>query len=281
MRIAIFGNKTSTKELIVYLAENNIRLKALIIFKVEKSGEKAISGYSPSLRNITKEKDIELIEVDDYSLKSEELQKKIIDERFDLGLVTGWQRLIPLNVLKSFSLGVFGWHGSFLKFPNGRGRSPLNWSVRLGATEIYHNFFQYDEGADTGGLYETYRFAIERSDYISDVQAKALSHMKISALKLIQNCLSDTPIRLLKQPKGVAIEFPKITPTDGLLQPSHHSVDQALNIIRSSSRPFPGAFLEIEGRKIVVWRASIDKELSAETIKIEFMDGPLFLIDYE
>jgi len=282
MRVAVFGNKTSTKELIVYLAEKNMPIKALITFKAGKSEENAISGYSLSLRNIAQEKGIELIEVDDYSLKSEELQKKIIDQKFDLGLVTGWQRLIPLNILKSFSFGVFGWHGSFLKFPNGRGRSPLNWSLRLGEKVIYHNFFQYDEGADTGGLYETYKFAIEPSDYISDVQGKALSHMKTSALKLIQNYLCDKPMKLLQQPKGVAIEFPKINPTDGLLQPTCHTVDQALNIIRSSSRPFPGAFLGEKGcKKIIVWRASKDADSHSKTKRIDFIDGPLFLTDYE
>ena len=281
MRIAIFGNKTSTEDLIVYLAEKNIPLTALITFQAGKSGEKAIAGYSSKLKYVANEKNIKLIEVNDYALKSKEVKNKIINEKFELGLVTGWQRLIPLDILKSFSIGVFGWHGSFVRFPNGRGRSPLNWSIRLGASKIYHNFFKYDEGADTGGLYETFEFAIDQSDYISDVQAKALSHMKVSAFKLIQNCLSDNPIRLLKQPSGVSIEFPKITPADGLLQPGCHTVDQALNIIRSSSRPFPGAFLEINGKKIVVWRASADKDSNIEAKRIEFVDGPLFLTDYE
>ena len=60
---------------------------------------------------------------------------------FDIGLCTSWQRIIPKDVLSCFRFGVFGWHGSGFEFPNGRGRSPINWSIRLGLNSIFHNCF--------------------------------------------------------------------------------------------------------------------------------------------
>lgn len=281
MKIAIFGNKTSTEELVHHLVRNHIEIDALIFFQAKSEEIKNISGFSSALKKTALSYRIPTIEVDDYALKRVELQKEIIGRNFDLGIVAGWQRLIPTVVLESFSIGVFGWHGSFLQFPNGRGRSPLNWSVRLGAHEIYHNLFKYASGADTGDVYETHRFDIEPCDYIADVQSKAIAHIKNSSIRLIKDCISSRQIKFYKQPGGVAVDLPKITPYDGRLEPDKHTARQALNIIRSASHPFPGAFLEHDGSKIVVWRASLDENSVAKSKPITFVDGVLYLTHYE
>lgn len=281
MKIAIFGNKTSTEKLIHYLVENHIQIQALIVYQAKSEDVINISGFSSALNKTATKNKIPLIEVDEYALNSDESQEKIIGGNFDLGIVTGWQRLIPTSVLQSFSIGVFGWHGSFLQFPNGRGRSPLNWSIRLGQNEIYHNLFKYDGGADTGDVYETVRFSIEPCDYIADLQSKALAHIKSSSLRLIKDCISSRPLNLSKQANGVAINFPKITPYDGRLQPNRHSAREALNIIRSASHPFPGAFLESDGCKIIVWRASLDERPDINSKPIMFCDGVVYFTSYE
>jgi|SaaInlStandDraft_1057018.scaffolds.fasta_scaffold53755_2 methionyl-tRNA formyltransferase len=280
MKIAIFGNKTTTEALVEHLIENKVSIFALVIFRVSTSGSKSIAGYSAGLKDLARLNRIQLIEVDDYALKSLSDQEKIISQRFDLGIVTGWQRLIPVTVLKTFSIGVFGWHGSFLKFPNGRGRSPYNWSIRLGAERIFHNLFMYASAADAGEVFETVEFSIAPDDYISDVQAKALSHMKSSSLRLVEACLSDSPIKLLAQPEEVSVHFPKISPKDGKLQPNRHTAEHAINIIRSASHPFSGAYFEGTVRKITVWRASLIDDANSKTIRVDFIDRPVFFIDY-
>ena len=105
--------------------------------------------------------------------------------KFDIGICTGWQRLIKADILNSFSLGIFGWHGSMFEFPNGRGRSPLNWSIRLGGRKVYHNLFKYDVGADDGAVFDTKILSIRDSDYIEDLQNKAIKHICESAHALI------------------------------------------------------------------------------------------------
>ncbi len=281
MKIAVFGNKITTKHLLNYLLLNEVNISALITFKANPLEANSISGYSSELKIIATKNEINLIEVNDYSLRSDETQKEILDQHFDLGLVTGWQRLIPPGILKSFSLGVFGWHGSFMKFPNGRGRSPLNWSIRLGADRIYHNFFKYDEGADTGGIYDIGEFSIEPSDYIADLQLKALEHMKTSSLRLVKDYSEGKSVTLLNQPDGIGVIFPKLTPDDGRLQPKAQTSLQAINIIRASSHPFPGAFLEEKGKKIIIWRASLTKDIEEKLEQINFIDGPIFLQEFE
>lgn len=281
MRIAIFGNKSSTEELILHLIAKERAPAAVITVRPGDVLARNISGYSSRLVEIAQQNGIKVLQVNDYSLKSSDFLDLVREEEFDLGIVTGWQRLIPKAVLQSFAIGVFGWHGSCFPFPNGRGRSPLNWSIRLGGNRIYHNFFRYDEGADTGRLYETFEFSIEPEDYIQDLQLKALAHIKSSSFKLIHELEENGSVDLAPQPAGVAVEFPKITPEDGRLQQDRHTVEQAINIIRASSRPFPGAFVYVDGVKIVIWRAEVLQDESSELPRIDFTDGVIVLTDYE
>ena len=169
---------------------------------------------------------------------------------FDIGICTGWQRLIDEAILNTFSHGVFGWHGSGFEFPNGRGRSPLNWSVRLGLNKIYHNCFKYNSGADQGAIFETRVFSIEETDYISDVIKKASEHIKDSTISLKD--AMNNQICLLDQPNMPRYLF-RSSPKRWAL-PKTHSVETAINITRSCSNPFPGAYIESDIEKFRIWK---------------------------
>ena len=257
MRIGLFGNKFTTVELLTYLVGKGVSIASIITLDSKSKRDIDIAGESHDIGEVAQDNGVEVIYVTSYTLSDLSDRERIRKANLNIGLVTGWQRIIPPEVLSFFSLGVFGWHGSFLNFPNGRGRSPLNWSIRLGADRIYHNFFQYDAGVDTGPIFDTRMFFIEPSDYISDLQKKALDHMKDSSYRLIQSCGArhDVTSMLRPQTGEVSVSFPKITPADSELFPMIHSVDHALNIIRSTSRPFSGAFINENGQKLVNWRA--------------------------
>ena len=100
-------------------------------------------------------------------------------------------------------------------------------------------------------------------------------------------------ICLTSQPDSVFLEFPKLTEQDGLLQPKLMERDQARNIVRSCSKPFPGAFVNFRGEKFMrIWRmqriediGSVDAgallySASAKPI-LGFTDGLMAITDYE
>ena len=228
-----------------------------------------------------------------YSLNNEESLNFFSTEKFDLGICLGWQRLIPSEILETFCNGVFGWHGSLFKFPNGRGRSPINWSIRLGANKIYLNFFRYDAQADNGALYETIDVNIEPNEYVSDVQRKVLNVQKKGFLRLISS-IRNQDLVLKEQPVGPFIVFPKLTEGSGLIEVGKISRNEALDIVRSCSHPFPGAFVVSDSTefKLRVWRARlsessnhmIDKyelKKSNSGFLIRFCDGLIEVDDYE
>ena len=104
----------------------------------------------------TKKNKIECFGIDDYTLNSEDFDNM----KFDLGIVYGWQRLIPQKVLDKFNIGVFGFHASPLGLPACKGRSPLNWSIIEGRDKTFNHFFKYNEKVDDGHIYSITKFEI-------------------------------------------------------------------------------------------------------------------------
>lgn len=265
MKICVFGNKKSTLFLLTNLLKNNYTDLTLITLNQKSKKNIEISGLEKNLDLFCNNNKVNLYKSKSYSLK------KIIDNnhfkknRYDIGFSAGWQRIIPLEILNTFKYGVYGWHGSGFKLPNGRGRSPINWSIRLGQKKIYHNFFKYDEEADSGGIFETKIIYIKSSDYISDIQDKALEHIKDSSIRLIKKAKLNS-IKLQKQANYPSIIFPALNELSGQLYPCDLNANEALNIIRSCSKPFPGAYIVLNKRKIKIWKAE------KKSFKIKYRD---------
>ena len=262
MKICVFGNKSATSELLKHLTSNNTRPHTLATLSKESFGKIEISGSDVNICSQAESLGINVYTTDSYGLKNAHDHNFFTKQAFDLGICTGWQRLIPKEILGTFKLGVFGWHGSGFNLPNGRGRSPLNWTIRLGLKEVFHNCFKYAEDADTGHIYETLRFDINEDDYIADVLEKAKAHIKGSSLRLIRDA-TNGEITLSRQGNYPAIAFPALNEASGKIDPSVFLAKDVINIIRSCSSPFPGSYLYVQDNntKIRIWKAEINEDI--------------------
>ena len=295
MKICVFGSKKSTIRLLNYLTKNKINVDTLVVLDPRKSSSVRISGHDSKITISAEDLGINCFFAETYSLKSDMDKNFFRTKSFDLGLCTSWQRIIPKDVLSCFRFGVFGWHGSGYEFPNGRGRSPINWSIRLGLDMIFHNCFRYSDGVDDGDIYETSKLIIQNDDYIEDVQEKAIEHICGSAIRLIAD-IRDNKLKLTKQVNHPFISFPALNEKSGQLYPSHLSVNNAKNIVRSCSHPFPGAYVTLSeyDARIRIWKTEILAN-TPKQIKVEkgclffsdkepfigFFDGVMKLTDYE
>ncbi|MEX0383610.1 hypothetical protein [Spiribacter pallidus] len=254
MKVCIFGNKSTTKELAEHLINKGVDIDCLVCLESGAMARATISGSFEGMRQWAIEKGISVYSPSSYSLRSERDQEFFSKERFDLGLCTGWQRIIPLEILESFKIGVFGWHGSGFQFPNGRGRSPLNWTIRLGLTSVFHNCFRYSAYADAGHVFETEKIAVHPEDYIADLQAKAVVHIKESSTRLL-SAIQREDLVLSPQPPHPIIELPALDESSGEIFPAAMTSKAIVDLVRSCSRPFPGAFIKSKKGSIRVWRA--------------------------
>tara|TARA_Y100000590_G_C15371804_1_gene882841 strand:+ start:258 stop:641 length:384 start_codon:yes stop_codon:yes gene_type:complete len=126
MRITIFGCKDTTlhvsRSLIVEGAEID-----LVTISPQKAEMNLVAGYEDlsKYRNLFRS----IYTAREYSLKSASDHQHFRSRDQSVGFAVRWQRLIPREVLETFSSGVFGMHGSARDLPYGRGRSPLNWAL--------------------------------------------------------------------------------------------------------------------------------------------------------
>ena len=279
MKLVLFGNKSTTKLLLEHLILKNYKPHTLVTLDQNLLEKSNIAGAEKSLIDFALENSINIYKPNSYSLSDKKDLDFFIQNNFDIGLCTGWQRLIPDKILESTNFGIFGWHGSGFEFPNGRGRSPLNWSIRIGLKSIFHNCFQYSAGVDDGKIFETKEIEIKNNEYIDEVISKALTHIKESAIKLLED-VSKNNLILREQYDHAFLSFPKLSEKDGILVPSMSS-QYALNIVRSCSRPFPGAFvIDPNNAKIRIWSMkSCENEFSEGEFKsfIFFRSNVLYL----
>jgi methionyl-tRNA formyltransferase len=181
----------------------------------------------------------------------------------DLLLVLGWYYMVPGKVRDSVPLGCVGIHASLL--PKYRGGAPIPWAIINGDTETGVSFFYADDGVDSGDIISQIAFDIEENDTCATVYEKAT----LASIKILQEYIpriaAGTAPRVA-QDETQATYFPQRKPEDGLIDWSWNA-KRVRNFIRAQTRPYPGAFTFIEGKKVVIWDADINESGEESTNK--------------
>jgi len=254
-KIAVFGCKHTTLDLIKSLLNNHINIDYCISITQEKAEEQKVAGFL-NLKPILEELKIKTIYCEKYNLDSDYDRENISSLSLDLILCIGWQRLIPKWLLDQLSIGAFGMHGSNKPLPHGRGRSPMNWSIIQNKDIFFTHLFQYLPGVDDGPVIGFQKFDINKWDDSHSL------HLK-NTIAMSKLCIEFIPLLI----KGKAKKFPQhnISPTyfpkrseeDGIIY-WEDSVLDIYNLIRAVTKPFPGAYSYINNEinnKIIIWKA--------------------------
>lgn len=254
--VTIFGNHKSTYALIDSLVRDGLAPDLLVTLGHAAREKVAIASGDHDLADRCRKRGIHVHECSGYRLTADGDRAFFAENNFGIGVCTDWQQLIPAHVLDVFEGGIFGFHGSLMAFPNGRGRSPFNWSIRLGGKSVLHNCFRYTEGADDGGVFSTTEIPVGSDEPIAVLQFKALMDSRITIRRLLQTH-RDGRVDLVPQPEGASVWLPKLTPEDSRLQFEAMGIEAMIDIVRASSRPFAGAYaIGRDGAEVRIWRAS-------------------------
>ncbi|MBO9536960.1 formyltransferase family protein [Herbaspirillum sp.] len=217
----------------------------------EQAAQANVSGYY-DYRPLAQSLGIPVYIPETYGLTSEADLGFFAQQRFDLLIQGGWQRLFPEKVLATLGIGALGLHGSADKLPKGRGRSPLNWSLIEGKSRFLMHLFMIKPGADDGDVISIVDFDITEFDDIETLYFK----YDLSYRKLL---LDNLPSVLAGQHKtipqlGQPSYYPKRTPADGEIHWETMDVATIYNFVRAQTRPYPGAFAIIQGKRTQIWK---------------------------
>ncbi|TAN66056.1 MAG: hypothetical protein EPN20_07345 [Magnetospirillum sp.] len=223
-----------------------------IIGLSERPPSDAISGYI-SMRPLAERLGVDFVVVDGYSLTGVEDRRRLEALDIDLLLVCGWQRLVPEWLIRHCRVGTVGTHGSSAGISGGRGRSPQNWALMLGAARFSISIFFIDAGIDSGPVIATRTFPYEPWDDIASSYVKAT----LLTAEMVAAAWADGSLavnRAIAQ-NGDTFFLPQRKPEDGGIDWSR-SATEVSRFIAALSRPYPGAFTVLDGGgRLIIWRA--------------------------
>jgi len=254
VKVCLFGCK-STSELLGRHIHELFGLHSVVTISVYK-GEKAFVADFKDFAPWCAENGVRLRYADRYDQKSEADLAFFQKEKFDIGFVNGWQRLLPDDILSTFRIGVFGMHGSAANLPIGRGRSPMNWSLIEGRLIFYTNMFRYKAGVDDGDVLDTIAFSINDHDTAETLHYKNTLAM-VAMIKRNAARFASNDLEYQVQDNNLTpTYYPKRTPDDSLIDWTA-PIDNIERFIRAVAPPFNGAFTFHCDTRISILRAAI------------------------
>lgn len=228
-------------------------------------------------------------------LKDPEFLEELRSLQADLQVVVAF-RMLPQVVWNMPRMGTINVHGSLL--PQYRGAAPINWAVINGENETGVTTFKLKQEIDTGDILLQEKFPIGENETAGEVHDKMKTigaALLVKTVKgLVEGTLKETPQASIVNSQ-LSIGNPRHSESHSPFT-IHHSplkhapkiftetckidftktVDEVHNLIRGLS-PFPGAFTELNGRMLKIYRS--EKEIKPVTITAGFheTDGKTFL----
>ncbi|MBT3666902.1 MAG: methionyl-tRNA formyltransferase [Opitutae bacterium] len=188
-------------------------------------------------------------------INSSEAVHEIQSYQPDFIFCIGWSQILSRNVLEIPKKGCVGFHPSPL--PQNRGRAVIPWTILQGRSETAGSLFWLDEGVDSGEIIMQHPIELDYGETAStlyDKQVLGLENMLNEVLPL----LKDGRLPRAVQNHGTATYCSKRTRSDGFINWELPALD-IWNLIRATSKPYPGAFSLYEGSEIIIWEADLIK----------------------
>jgi len=247
-RILFFGYSEVGYECLDLLLERGDNVVALITH-ADNPTEK-IWFKTPAVA--ARAKDVPMFTPD--SLSTQEFREKMAEFRPDLILSAYYRNMIGTKILSMASLGAFNIHGSLL--PRFRGRAPINWAIIKGEKRIGMTLHRMVKAPDAGAIVDQEGVDIGSRDTAEQAFRKVLPCARAVLARQIGPLLAgrakETP-----QDESKATYFGGRTPDDGRIL-WHWSTACVFNLIRAVTDPYPGAFTEVGGSRLMVWWAEPD-----------------------
>ncbi|MBS3121393.1 methionyl-tRNA formyltransferase [Candidatus Woesearchaeota archaeon] len=172
----------------------------------------------------------------------------------DLIIMCGWRQIVDKEIINLPKEGFIGFHPTLL--PIGRGPAPIINTLLNEFKESGLTMFYVTEGLDNGDIIGQEKFVIYEEDHAQEVYNKVI----LAGRKLIQKYL---PL-LIKgkaqrnlQDESKATFFEKLSLKDNEIDLNKESLEIIYKKIRAFSKPYKGAYIKRNGKKLIIWSAEL------------------------
>lgn len=282
MNILFMGGHELGAKTLEHLINNNINVVGVVVSKNDNDWYRGVDeiAYKFNL-NLYEEKNI----------NDQNFLNKIKSLNLDLIVCVNFDQILKKDIINLPTIGCINTHASLL--PKYRGRAPLNWAMINGEKYSGVTVHFIDEGIDTGDIILQEKIKIDEDDYICDLLNKVKNIYPKIVLNAIR-ALESSNLNLIKPDLSKGFYVNKRTQDDGEIDFSKPSKD-ILNFIKAISKPYPGAFLYHNNKKIIIWRAHLDYNILPQyesldigtfvfnnsNLLIKLKDAMLIVTDYE
>jgi methionyl-tRNA formyltransferase len=247
-RILFFGYSEVGHDCLSLLLERGDNVVALITH--EDNPDEKIWFKTPALA--ARERGVPVHTPD--RVGTPEWRERIAAMRPDLILSVYYRNMIGMKVLGLAPLGAFNMHGSLL--PRYRGRAPINWAVLHGEPRIGMTLHRMVKEPDAGNIVDQEGVDIGPRDTAEQAFRKVLPCARRVLARqidaLLRGSAPETP-----QDVSQATYFGGRKPDDGRINWTKSSTE-IFNLVRAVTDPYPGAFTDTGGSRLMVWWAEPD-----------------------
>lgn len=170
----------------------------------------------------------------------------------DVLFVVGLSQLVDDAIMSIPRIGSVGFHPT--RLPVGRGRAPVAWLTH-DETGGAATFFVLEREPDAGAIFVQEPFEVARGAYAGDVieTVRAAIGRALDAWlpRFVAGEWNPVP-----QDEAAASFWGKRAAEDGLVD-WHQTADEIVRLVRTASRPYPGAYTYARDRKVLIWRATV------------------------
>jgi methionyl-tRNA formyltransferase len=181
------------------------------------------------------------------------LPARVAQARPDLIFSFYFRSMLPAAVLSLAPRGAFNMHGSLL--PRYRGRAPTNWAVLHGESETGATLHEMIAKPDAGAIVDQCAVPILPDDTAQQVFDKVTVAAEVVLWRSLPAIVAGSHER---RPNDLASGsyFGARRPQDGLIDWSCPAA-QVYNLVRAVAPPYPGAYTEVAGRRLIVAQARL------------------------
>jgi methionyl-tRNA formyltransferase len=202
-----------------------------------------------------------------------EVREMLVSMGIDWLFIIGWSQIASTDVIESCNKGVIGAHPTLL--PQGRGRAAIPWAILKGLDQTGVTFFQMDEGVDTGPVLDQFVIPLEKDETADRLYGKVNEAHVLLMRQILPKLQTDT-LRGIRQDETTATYWEGRKPEDGELS-LQMTCEEADRLIRATTRPYPGAFIYLNGIKYIIWSGRVGSD---GDFVLRFSDSEYSVIDY-